>query len=323
MLPYDNFPVDIETTFLMQLLNSDGEILYEDSFTLPAYYTSLEISQLQNWLVTGFDYTFPGTGKYTFVIEYSNKCCNKRYEKEIYIYDEVEMFVRENCAEYDFIICTGESFEIKVEKIIDGTFETIETITFDSYDNSVSYDKDVGITVKYIEEEGVWRMTIPETDCALAIGLPPDEVLRQSSDGIYRFTVSALNQDIGVYRSLPDPFPSFSYTFDALHICTAKRCYNALIESYVCEQEGDIRPGNKAPDTSDTSMFIALFNQLLYFYTKYDGSIYPHTIFASQSERDEYESQLLSISRIVAALLKLCCTCSNKLDFEKANDCGC
>jgi branched-subunit amino acid transport protein AzlD len=309
MILYEHFPVDIETVFVMKLLDNNGIVLYQDTFTLPALYTAADISLLQDWLTNGFNYTFTKTGKYKFIIEYSNICCTKVYEKEIYIYDHVEMFARENCSQYDFIICTEEPFEIKIEKIIDEEFETIETITVNR-DTGISYANQSGITINYVQDERVWRLNIPTTDCALDLGLSPQEILRKLSDGIYRFTVTSL-------------INSFSYTFDVLHICTAKRCYNALIEAYVCEQTDDIKPGNKEPDTSDTSLFIALFNQLLYFYTKYNGNIYPHTIFASQDEKDVYEYQLFTMSKVVAAMLKICCTCSNKLDFEKANDCGC
>ena len=148
-----------ELTIRLAILQ-EGDVLIEDTFVLPDSFTDAELNTfLENLLLV---YTFESKGYFLLQAEITNHCGTYRVEKEVFVTDEINLFVKENCRLYDIIICSN-AYQVEVRKIgstIPLATITVngETITGNTEKIYVNEDFDLYLGL----EDGVYEITITD-----------------------------------------------------------------------------------------------------------------------------------------------------------------
>ena len=111
------------------LYDEDNTEITTITETLPNDFTDTELSDfLSNLFII---YTFIEKGKYRIEVLVDTNCIDTKYEKELYVTDNINLFVNEDCRLYDVIAC-NDIFDIVVKRIQ----ETIPITTI-TYNNGI------------------------------------------------------------------------------------------------------------------------------------------------------------------------------------------
>ena len=141
-------------------LKKDNEEIVSLNLSLEENFTDEELSIfISNFILS---YIFEEKGKHTLVAEVSTICGLKKYEKEILVTDDINLFVKEDCRLYDLIIC-NDIFDISIRRITETN--PITEISYNQGEITGNTDKiflqtNQGFELNFGLEDGVYEITI-------------------------------------------------------------------------------------------------------------------------------------------------------------------
>lgn len=110
---YIEIPYRKEVNIIIYI-KKEGEILSSVELSLPDDFTDEDLNTFLSSLV--LNYTFEEKGKYELYAIVTTNCYTKEYIKELYVTDDINLYVNEDCRLYDLIIC-NDVFDISVKNI--------------------------------------------------------------------------------------------------------------------------------------------------------------------------------------------------------------